>query len=239
VLLVPTAGYIHEADLPMHARYRDADLKEIALETLDADIGFIWPEEALAGMADERIYYGTDHHLTSRGAYEICRLYAQAAGTGLPDIGDYDIESYDGFYGSMYAKAGFWETQPDSLEIWRSRSLNGVQVSFDDRESADDLFFPAHLQEMDKYPVFLDGNHGLVVIETGRSGGENLLVVRDSFGHCFAPFAADAFDRVALVDLRYYRRPVSELAREMEIDRVLFLYGVDTFLTDTNFAWLK
>lgn len=239
VLLVPTSGYIHQDELPMHAAYRDGEMAQIAAETLKDEINFIWPEDQLRSLADEQLYYNTDHHLTSRGSYEIYRLYAEGLGLPVPDKQDYDIETCTGFYGSMYAKAGLWSVDADSLEIWRSRNVGDVHVSFDDREAADTLFFTDHLQEMDKYPVFLDGNHGLVVIETGRKDGENLLLVRDSFGHCFAPFAADGFKRIVLVDLRYYRKSVSELAREMEIDRALFLYGADTFLTDTNFAWLK
>ncbi len=62
-------------------------------------------------------------------------------------------------------------------------------------------------------------------------------MIRDSFGHCFAPFAADSFHRIALVDLRYYRGSVTELAKEMEIDRALVLYGADSFAGDSNFGW--
>lgn len=239
VLLVPTSGYIYQDELPMHAPYQDGELAKLVSENLNSDIGFIWPEERLRGLSDVQLYYNTDHHFTSRGAYEICSLYAGHAGAVMPSRDFYHVETVEGFYGSMYAKAGFWNVQPDTLEIWHSRNLQDVQVSFDDREGANQVFFTEHLQEMDKYPVFLDGNHGLVTIETGKDRGKNLLLIRDSFGHCFAPFAADAFKRIVLVDLRYYRKPVSELAREMEIDRTLVLYGVDTFLTDTNFGWLK
>lgn len=239
VMLVPAAGYIFSDELPMHAQYQDAALAETVRECLSEDVGFVWPEEMLREKRGEGVYYRTDHHLTSRGTYEIARMYAESIGMDIPEAAEYEIETHDGFYGSMYAKAGLWNVEPDSIEIWRSSKTQGAQVTFDDREDAEDMFFTEHLSEMDKYPVFMDGNHGLAVIETGREGGENLLMVRDSFGHCFAPFAADMFDGVVLVDLRYYRKSVSELAAEMEIDRVLFLYGTDTFITDTNFGWLR
>ena len=239
VLLVPTSGYMYQDELPMHAPYRDGEMAQLVRQSLNGEIGFIWPEDALRALAGEKLYYNTDHHLTSRGSYEIYSLYAESLGLPVPEVQDYEIESFDGFHGSMYAKAGLWDVKADGLEIWRGPVSKDVRVSFDDREDSDTLFFTDHLQEMDKYPVFLDGNHGLVIIESGRSQGENLLLVRDSFGHCFAPFAADGFSRIVLVDLRYYRKSVSELAREMDIDRALFLYGADTFLTDTNFAWLK
>lgn len=238
VMIVPTAGYMAEDELPLlHAEYRDAEVAQAVGSALSENVNFIWPEERLAAVQDA--YYNTDHHLTSRGSYELCSLYLETLGKQLPDVSEYDVETVEGFYGSMYAKAGLWSVAPDKVEIWRSRNLGEVTVSFDDRDSADTMFFMDHQMEMDKYPIFLDGNHSIVTIETGNTEGENLLLIRDSFGHCFAPFAADEFNRIVLIDLRYYRKPVTELVKEMEIDRALVLYGVDTFLTDTNFSWLK
>ena len=240
VLLVPESGYIQNAALPaLHAEYRDGELSRIVKNALDARVEFLWPEARFRQLAGEEIYYRTDHHLTSRGAFEAYGIYADALGLPAPDGDAYSIEKYEGFYGSMYSKSGLWFVPPDAVELWRSDAQEGLTVTFDDREASDSPFFPEHLEEMDMYPVFLDGNHALVTMENPNAVGENLLILRDSFGHCFAPFAAGDFKRVVLVDLRYYRRPVSELAREMDIDRVLVLYGADTFLTDTNFAWLK
>ena len=67
------------------------------------------------------------------------------------DADDYDVAVHGGFYGSMYNKAGLWWVAPDDIEIWRSRTLGSVTVSFDDREASDSLFFEEHLAEMDKY----------------------------------------------------------------------------------------
>ena len=239
VLIVPAAGYAMEESLPLHAPYPDGALAAQVQAELNEGIGFLWPEELLKGSSPAQLYYATDHHLTSRGSYEICRMYVESLGLTMPEASEYEIETYADFRGSMYSQSGLWGVAADELEIWRSRNLRGVRVSFDDREDATDLFFPEHLTELDKYPTFLDGNHGLVTIETGNTDAENLLLIRDSFGHCFAPFAADSFHRIVLVDLRYYRKSVQELAAEMEIDRVLVLYGSDTFMTDTNFTWLR
>ena len=239
VLLIPESGYIQDKALPaLHAEYRDADLKALVSENLDPSIDFIWPEAALRSPSDGPFYYRTDHHLTSLGAREAWRLYAGSIGLECLDADGYDVETVPGFYGSMYSKSALWSIAPDDIQLYHSRAQGTVRVSFDDRDPSDILFFPEHLRDMDKYPVFLDGNHGLTVIETDGQG-ESLLMIRDSFGHCFGTFAADGFARVVLVDLRYYRRPVSDLIDSQGIDRVLFLYGADTFMSDTNFGWLK
>ena len=240
VMLIPESGYIQDDALPaLHARYRDAELEKTVRGALNAEIDFLWPEARFRALAGEKLYYRTDHHLTSRGAFEAYGAFAEARGLAAPDPNAYTVETHEGFYGSMYSKSGLWFIAPDEVELWSSPAQSGATVSFDDREPSDSLFFPEHLNEMDKYPVFLDGNHALVTIENPNAAGGSLLILRDSFGHCFAPFAAGDFQKIVLVDLRYYRLPVSELAREMDIDQALVLYGADTFLTDTNFAWLK
>ena len=238
VMLIPENGYMHEGVLPSpHATYKDAEAARLVSESLkNAD--FIWPEERFAELSGAELYYRADHHYTSRGAYEACRLYAEKTGLPMPARETYRVETVEGFHGSMYAKAGLWGTPAETVELWQSPATEDVTVTFDDRDPAHSLFFREHLAEMDKYPVFLDGNHALVTIDTGNEG-ERLLLVRDSFGHCFAPFAADCFSKIVLVDLRYYHKPVSKLAQQEKIDRILVLYGMDTFMTDSNFGWLK
>ena len=238
LLLIPESGYIREALLPrLHATYHDGEAAQLIAQALDG-VDFIWPEARFRALDADALYYRTDHHFTSRGAWEACVLYAQSLGLALPDRSEYDVQAVDGFRGSQYAKSGLWDTPAEAVELWRGPAEAGVQVVCDDRPPANSMFFPEHLADMDKYPVFLDGNHALVTITTGH-GGENLLIVRDSFGHCFAPFAAECFGKVVLVDLRYYHRKLSQLVEDARIDRVLVLYGMDTFMTDSNFGWLK
>ena len=238
LMLIPENGWMHRDVLPaLHDPYRDAEAAKIIADRLEG-VDFLWPAERFAALSEAELYYRTDHHYTSRGAYEACRLYAESLGLTLPAASDYAVERVEGFHGSMYAKSGLWGVPAEAVELWQSPRQGDVTVSFDDRGPSDSLFFREHLAEMDKYPVFLDGNHAWAAIDTGAEG-ERLLIVRDSFGHCFAPFAADCFSRIVLVDLRYYRKPVSELAKAEGIDRILVLYGMDTFMTDSNFGWLK
>lgn len=104
---------------------------------------------------------------------------------------------------------------------------------------SDSLFFTEHLADLDKYPVYLDGNHSLVTIENPAAEGGTLLVIRDSFAHCLATFLAQEYQTIYLVDLRYYRGSLSQFVTDHEVDELLYLYGMDTLLTDTNSAWLS
>jgi len=233
VMLIPESGYELEALLPkLHAQYSDGEAAQYLRQTLNVPL--LFPESELAFS---EMYYRTDHHYTALGAYTAASLYAQSINSALPSKDFYTIESCPGYLGSMYSKAGLWEIKSENIEIWTSPTE--MSVSIEEDAVCSSPFFRQHLAEMDKYPVYLDGNHAIVRIKTGNDCGEKLLIVRDSFGHCFAPFIAECFSEVILIDLRYYRQSASELIKSENIDRVLILYGMDTFLTDTNIIRLK
>ena len=71
------------------------------------------------------------------------------------------------------------------------------------------------------------------------AGQGKLLVIRDSFSNCLGGFLADSYETVVLVDLRYYKKAVSELLKEDTYDQVLICYSLGNFLTDENIIWLR
>ena len=98
------------------------------------------------------------------------------------------------------------------------------------------VFYRERLEGYDPYMVFLDGNQPLVQIHNPEGQG-SILLIRDSFASTLAGFLAQNYENVTLVDLRYYKKPVSQLAASY--DRVLIEYSLDNFLTDTNIVLLK
>ena len=101
------------------------------------------------------------------------------------------------------------------------------------------MFFEKHLEEADKYPVFLDGNHARVMITSNVSSGK-LLIVRDSFAHCLAPFLARHFQQIDLVDLRYFKeQTVSQMIEQNHYDQVLFVFGLASLAEERSIQWLE
>lgn len=241
VMLVPSAGFLMRDQISDLADpYTDDRLiAEFFAQESDA----IHPVELLAPFsafpAPETLFYRTDHHWTSRGAYEAYRIYCAEKGkTPLPPD-SYRITTEGGFYGTTYARACFWGLPPETLELWSSGGH--YRVSFSEKEgSFDSLFFRDRLQEADKYPVWLDGNHPLVTIENLDPAAEgSLLVIRDSFANCLGCFLADSWKTVTLLDLRYYKEDAAALCAERQFDDILMVYSLRNFLTDSNLAWLR
>lgn len=183
------------------------------------------------------LFYKTDHHWTSGGAYEACRTYMERIGRDYPSADAFEIETVPDFHGSTYSRSALWLTPGEDIELWHGTNDITV-VNGEAKEPHDGVFYRERLSEADKYTVFLDGNHSVVRI-TNPAGTGKLLVIRDSYSNSLGCFLAESWAEVVLVDLRYYKSPVSALAKQEDFDQILICYSIGNFLTDANIVWLR
>ena len=134
----------------------------------------------------------------------------------------------EGFLGTNYSSACAWWTEPDTIETYVSEDDKEVTSNFTGREEPGRLYAPERLATKNQYAYFLGGNQPLCVIRT-QAQGPKLLVLRDSYSDCLAPFLSERFGEVHLFDLRYNRLSPADYIREQEIDLVLILYSFETF----------
>lgn len=241
LVLVPSTGSMKEALLPLgHGPYPDDQLFETARETVTAMTAYDLRQQLARADAAQPVFYHTDHHLTAYGAYTLYAAWREAQGLSARPQSDYTVTSYDGFYGTTWSGSGYFLTPPDTVELWDSGLTPTVTITDGGKDPvvSDSFFFLDHLQELDKYPVYLDGNHTLTKIENPDAPDGTLLAIKDSYAHAVAPFLAEHYRTVYLLDLRFYRGSVTDFVQEQGVDELLFLYGASTLLTDTNSAWL-
>lgn len=239
LLAVPTAGYIMPELLPANRLvYRDGEIISY-IENMLAGVELIDPtDEFLSKKNDAQLYYKTDHHWTSEGAYTAYSLWAQSEGIEPRGVSDYTVAKTDGFYGTSYSKSALWHTKPDVLETWEYPS--DVTVTIDGGEERNGMFFREHLAESDKYSVYLDGNHGFEsIVNNGNPSGKRVLLIKDSYAHCFAPFMTENCSRIDMVDLRYYLESVSNLVSENGYDEILALYGLSSLCESNDLSVLE
>ena len=245
VLVAPSTGYVCEDILPKnHMEYRDGEefpqIKEGLPSCSFVDLRETFKSEYASG---KQIYYKTDHHWTAYGAYTAYRELGKTLGYTPHEQGDYKVTEYPGFYGTTYSSSGFWLTPSDTIEVWDNPANDSTVVTTitDGGETTEqkDMFYLSHLEEDDKYPIYLDGNHPYTVIKNSAADSDKkLLVIKDSFAHSLVPYLADHYSEIIMVDLRYYTNPVSQIVAEEGIDQVLVLYSVDNLATDTDIAWI-
>ena len=239
LITVPTSGYIMQEWLPLnHRTYRDGEIISYIREMLP-NVDVIDPSaEFKKGKLYVQLYYKTDHHWTSYGAYTAYRLWVQSEGIKHRTADDYTITKTDGFYGTSYSKSALWLTEPDTIETWEYPL--DVTVTIEGGEEYDDMFFREHLAESDKYSVYLDGNHGFEsIVNNENPNGKKILLIKDSYAHCFAPFMAENCSQIDMVDLRYYYESVSQLAEENGYDEVLALYGLSSLCESNDLSILE
>ena len=94
------------------------------------------------------------------------------------------------------------------------------------------LYDESALGKKDQYAYFLGGNRPLVEIHTGADTGKSLLLLKDSYAHCFVPFLTGHFDTIWVVDLRYFKEDVSQWMTGRGITDLLVLYNAVTFSQD-------
>lgn len=243
LMLIPSAGWAAQSqrvtslDLFSREIYLDSEIIEKIYAMVGENLTCVDMTPVLAGRED--YYYQTDHHWTSAGAYAVCEAYMEQLDRDYPQADDFRTEVVEGFTGSNYSRSALWQIPGETLELWHG-SENILVTNGENPEVHQGVFYRERLEEVDKYTVFLDGNHSVVRLENSKNAGKGkILVVRDSYCNVFGGFLAEAYETVVLVDLRYYKNPVSELFEQEQFDDVLICYSIGNFMTDQNIIWLR
>lgn len=239
--LIPSAAEIWREKLPEGAESWDQAAfiqRTSALEGVEP-IDLL---TALRGHEEEGIFYRTDHHWTTLGAYYGYAAVMEALGRGEETLEPEEAKKWElpvsnGFQGTLYSQSGIHWLEPDSIEFWVEE--NGLSVTSwrDGTPKEAGVYEYDYLGEKDKYSAFLGGNQPLCVIRNGEGTGK-LLLIRDSYADSLAPFLARHFGEVHLLDLRYYRGSAAAYAGENGVDAVVILQSVPNFITDLNLALL-
>ncbi|MGG3311174.1 DHHW family protein [Paenibacillus lautus] len=237
VMLAPTAAALYQDKLPKYAIIGDQEayLQKVK-QWLHPNLRFIDVFPSLYAERDQPIYYKTDHHWTTKGAYiaylELCRQM----GLTPQKEAEFNIQQVtDEFYGSLYSKSGFRHIQPDRLQLYLPKDQEKYTVTYvDEEKTTDSLYAREQLQRKDKYAVFLNGNHARIHIKTANPSGRKLLVVKDSYANSLIPFLLKHYSEIHVIDLRYYEEDLASLANEQGIQDMLLLYNANTFFEDPS-----
>ncbi|MCC6095100.1 MAG: hypothetical protein LIV24_08825 [Eubacterium sp.] len=238
MLLVPDAASILTDKLPANAPVEDqiGDIRSFE-NRLDSQVGTVDAVSALQKNREQKIFYKTDHHWTSLGAYEVFLGGAGQLGIDAPITDNKVYTVTDSFQGTLASRSGR-HIAHDSIEVYQPQGTDvAYYVNYPDTGSKSASMFESDkLKEKDQYQVFFGGNHPLVEIHTTADNGRNLLVFKDSYANSFMQFLYPYFQNIIMIDPRYYYDDVETAITSYGITDVLFLYSADTLFADTNLA---
>ena len=230
--LIPSSSAVWSDRLPAGAPTAD-ELSIIDELYFQTGAGTLDMAGALLSHKDEDIYYRTDHHWTSLGAFYGANVLLEAMGLEPLELSDYQKTTVSTeFYGTTFSTSGVRWVRPDSIDTYVSG--DGVKVTswFEGYPEEGSLYVDSYLDVKDKYSYFLGGNQSLCVIETEHTDAPKLLIIRDSYSDSLAPFLTERFSEIHLFDPRYNLTSVKDYVEQNDIDAVTVLYSFSNFATD-------
>lgn len=240
MMLVPDAACILNDSLPAFARVEDQrQMFSMAERKLGDTVNWVDTVSILNNHKSEKLYYKTDHHWTTQGAFYVFQDAAETLGI-KGDVSD-DFVSYtvtDSFNGVLAASSGVGLDEMEQIDIYApTGGDDDVVVNYvDEGRKTTSLYDSSKLETRDKYGVFLGGNTSVVDIRTVSTSQKRLLVVKDSFADCFIPFLAPYYREIVVVDPRYYSGTMQDIMDSYRITDALILYSGNTFFTDNNIS---
>ena len=234
--IVPTATDIYKETLPIGAPTANQEkLLSMISQNLN-DVDMVDMSTIMYEHENEYIYYRTDHHWTSLGAYYGAKSLLQSMGYEIEPLESFNSKTVTHeFNGTLYSSSGVRSVKPDSIDIYVEQGNTEVESWRNGSPEQGTLYDLSYLDKKDKYSMFLGGNQPLAILRTGNTG-EKLMLVRDSYADSLVPFLIPYFSEIHLFDARYFKQPISSYVNSQQIDQVVMLFSLKNFVSDTNLS---
>lgn len=241
-LLAPSASVIYPEELPAGAPMVD---ENAMLDDIFAKVGqtaaVIDLREDFTNRKDEYLYFKTDHHWTTNGAYRAYEQFCALKGLTPFDRDTHESVDVTDFEGTHYSATRLWNVAKDTITYYPLDSLMTVykitgEAQYEP-EKTENLVNADKFATRDKYAAFLDGNNGYSTIE-GRGTG-SILVVKDSYANSFVPYLTENYAKIGVVDFRNFKYGLDSTIEKEGYDEVLVLYNFQTFIADTNLIYIS
>lgn len=233
--LIPGKVSVWADRLPVDAPNEDEG--QFLLKGAESKANWVDVNTTLMAHKDEDIYYRTDHHWTTLGAYYAYAALVERMGMTPKALNEFNATiASEEFFGTIYSSSGVRWVKPDTITFYVPQEAAEVTNYYDSNPTVGQLYDLSKLEEKDKYSTFLGGNKPLTIVKSNvcASDAPKLLLVRDSFADSIAPFLCYNFSEIHLVDPRYYKVSMSQYIEENDIDMALVMYSVSNFVEDAN-----
>ena len=240
-LLAPNAANILSDKLPVAVstanqnRYMDDFFETVeSLGITPIDVRDTFKE----AKKDTQLYYRTDHHWTTDGAYLAFEQVNSVMELGNKvTYTDYAVKN--DFRGTLASKSGFVNGMDDAIKIYLPAEdsegyENSVIYYSDTKEKTTQFYQVDSLDTKDAYTVFGGSNHPMYTVRTPLDTDRHLLLIKDSYANSMVPFLSQCFSEIVVVDPRYFYDNIQDIISSESVTDVLFLYNANTFFADMS-----
>lgn len=243
-MLVPNAVSVYGDRLPLAASVEDQNkyMDEMFEASKEAGLHNIDVREHFMDIKDDKqLFYRTDHHWTSDGAYE---AFKYASGSlRIKNPMEFELMPVSNrFIGTLASESGFVGGKADEIKLPvpkdRSKYKHSVIYYEDTKEKTTSFYKLENLELKDAYTVFGGGNHPVYTIKTPVKKNRRLLLVKDSYANSMIPYLMQYYREIVVVDPRYYYDDIDTLMEIEGVNEVLFLYNANTYFGDDSLAMM-
>ena len=238
IMLVPTASSIYQDKLPKYNLNYDEE-KVIQEYQNNLKLNFINVYNELLHNKDKyELYYKTDHHWTSYGAYIAYQSFLKEENKPSYNLNDFKVEVVNkDFLGTIYSKVFIYQNKDIITQISLDNS-NFIIKHYN--RTTDSFYEEKYLQTKDKYSYFLGNNEALIEIENlNYQDNDNIIIIKDSYANAFVPLISYHYKNIYVIDPRFYNLKISDFIKDNNIQNVLILYNVGTIDTDTGITNIR
>ena len=184
--------------------------------------------DSLMQHRDEYVYFRTDHHWTTLGAYYAYVDFCEAKGIDPEPLDSYKSKDFEGFLGSFYNDTGDkkLKANPDTVTAYYPNSESILHVTASDGTKYDwpVIYDVENYDASLKYSTFIASDNPYTVIKNKDLDDKSAcIVVKESFGNAFVPFLVDHYQTIYVIDYRYWTGSISELAEDKGVSDVVFV----------------
>lgn len=236
-MLIPNAIYVQNKRLPYFSDENDqGKIMDSIYNTLDSSVYSFDARKTLKKHSEEYLYYKSDHHWTSLGAFYTYQAWQKQQGNDDVSLKDYDqYVVSNNFRGTLANGSGSFGIK-DDITIFVNKNLSDYYVQEPKQKNKGSIYDSSFLKTKDQYSVFLGGNKDIQRIELNNDSKRHLLLFKDSYANSFVQFIMNDYRSITIVDPRYYRDDIEKVMQEDLITDVMYLYNTNTFVEDTSLA---
>lgn len=228
-ILSPTNLYLYGDEISKYNLNYSED-KVIDYYKNNLNLNFIDVRDILMDNKDEYIFYNSDHHWTTLGAYYVYDEYCRKNNINKAEFKFKKVS--DNFKGSLYSKVLDNSIKKDYIIRVDNDDNYNYNVIIDGK-MVNDFYDASFLEKKDKYSYFFGGNKGVISIENmSIDNSDNILIIKDSYANSFIPFISSNYRNVYVIDPRYYYESIKSFIEKNNIDNILFMYNVLTIDDD-------
>ena len=237
LMIIPSSYEIYKENLPMGS---PIILQEELINKIYNFSTFSNNIDVMKELLDNKnsyIYYKTDHHWTTYGAYLAYCKFIDSINGNKVNLENFKEVELPNFYGTYYSKAKPFNIEPDIMTYY---DFNNLTMEIVGDKIYDSIYDYSKETLRDKYSLFLYGNNPLTIIKNKDiKNNKKILVIKDSFGNSLVPFLTQNYEEVHVIDLRHFSSKLSSYLQENDFEDILIVYNFINLATDNNVLRIK